>query len=378
MRNVVRTSDIVVVGAGIVGATVAYELTCRGASVTIVDARTPGAGATHASGGMLAPFTEADEDGPLLMLGARSRHLFRALVERVQADSGIDVNYRETGSLHVAHTDATLDHFDRTCAKLVQLGVPALRLSATDARVHEPYLADDIRGGLLLETQALVSAPALTHALITACQRRGATVLEALRVRRVGSHDAGSRISLVVDGDRERLAAGTVVLAAGSWTRDIAIDGAEQIPITPIRGQLLHLGWRGSLVSRITWDERCYVVPWQDGTLLVGATMEDVGFDEQTTASGVKSLLEAVCDLLPHASTAHLASARAGLRPATPDGLPVVGWSSSVPRLMYATGHYRNGVLLAPLTAQIVADAVLDDRRDSAFDVTDPARFGRL
>ena len=150
------------------------------------------------------------------------------------------------------------------------------------------------------------------------------------------------------------------------------------MPLTPIRGQLLHLGWNGRPVSRITWGERCYAVPWQDGTLLVGATLEDVGFDERTTVAGVKGLLEAVCDLLPHAAAAHLASARAGLRPATPDQLPVVGWSSAVPRLMYATGHYRNGVLLAPLTAQIVAEAVMDGRRDPAFDFTDPGRFGRL
>lgn len=374
MRNVIRSSDIVVVGAGIVGAAVAYELTRRGASVSIVDARVPGAGATQASGGMLAPYTEAAEGGPLLTLGARSRGLFRSLVDDVHADSGIEVNYRESGSLHVAHVDATLEHFDLMCTTLAALGVPATRLSAADVRAHEPHLAGDVRGGLLLPSQAVVSAPELTRALIAAAQRRGATLLEPSRVLSICSRSNG----IVVDTDRGRIGAEAVVLAAGAWSKSIKVEGADPLPLTPIRGQLLHLGWNGTPVSRITWDERCYAVPWQDGTLLVGATLEDVGFDERTTVAGVKGLLEAVCDLLPHAATAHLASARSGLRPATPDQLPVVGWSSAVPRLMYATGHYRNGVLLAPLTAQIVADAVIDGRRDPAFDLTDPSRFGRL
>ena len=219
-----------------------------------------------------------------------------------------------------------------------------------------------------------MSAPELTRALTAAARRRGATLLEPSRVISICSGSNG----IIVDTDRGRIGAGAVVLAAGAWSTSINVEGADPVPLTPIRGQLLHLGWNGRPVARITWDEHCYAVPWKDGTLLVGATLEDVGFDERTTVAGVKGLLQAVCDLLPHAATAHLASARAGLRPATPDQLPVVGWSSSVPRLMYATGHYRNGVLLAPLTAQIVADAIVDGGRDPAFDFTNPGRFGRL
>ena len=224
MRNVVRSSDIVVVGAGVVGAAVAYELTRRGASVSIVDARAPGAGATQASGGMLAPYTEAAEGGPLLTLGARSRGLFRSLVEDVHADSGIEVNYRECGSLHVAHADATLEHFDLTCTTLAALGVPATRLSAADVRAHEPHLAGDVRGGLLLPSQAVVSAPELTRALIAAAQRRGATLLEPSRVLSICSRSNG----IVVDTDRGRIGAEAVVLAAGAWSTSIKVEGADQ------------------------------------------------------------------------------------------------------------------------------------------------------
>jgi glycine oxidase len=179
--------------------------------------------------------------------------------------------------------------------------------------------------------------------------------------------------------DRERMTAGAVVLATGAWSGLIQIGGAEpRVPVKPIRGQLLHLGWDGPTPSQTVWDDRCYVVPWPDGTVLVGATVEDVGFDERTTVSGVHELLAAVTDLLPPASAAQVLSTRAGLRPATPDGLPVIGWSAVVPGLMYATGHYRNGVLLAPLTARVVADVLLDDATDPALELTTPSRFGRL
>ena len=170
-----------------------------------------------------------------------------------------------------------------------------------------------------------------------------------------------------------------VVIAAGSWAGQIEIDGASRrLPIHPVRGQLLQLKWSGRRVRRVIWAERCYLVPWADGSLLVGATVEDVGFDERTTVAGIRTLLEAVCEVLPDARTAHFVAARAGLRPASPDGLPVIGSSIALPGVTHATGHYRNGVLLAPLTAELVADLILDGRVDPMLAVTNPGRFGTL
>ena len=143
----------------------------------------------------------------------------------------------------------------------------------------------------------------------------------------------------------------------------------------PIRGQLLRLAWQGQPLSHVIWGKDCYVVPWRDGTILVGATVEDVGFDERTTAAGVRDMLDAVCELLPEAWRATFIDARAGLRPATPDELPIIGPSPTVEGLVYATGHYRNGVLLAPLTAAIVADLIMDGRRDPALTLTSPDRY---
>jgi glycine oxidase len=168
-------------------------------------------------------------------------------------------------------------------------------------------------------------------------------------------------------------------MAAGSWSGQIEIAGvAARVPVRPVRGQLLHLAWNGPPLRRITWSERCYLVPWEDGRLLVGATVEDVGFDERTTAAGVRDLIEAACEIVPHARTAGFLAAKAGLRPATPDGLPMIGASGVIPNLMYATGHYRSGVLLAPLTAELVADAMLEDLIDPVLAITSPQRFGEL
>jgi glycine/D-amino acid oxidase-like deaminating enzyme len=169
------------------------------------------------------------------------------------------------------------------------------------------------------------------------------------------------------------------VLAAGSWSGQIEIAGVQTpIPVRPIRGQLLRLAWRGEPLRRVTWGERCYLVPWDEGTLLVGATTEDAGFEERTTAAGVRDLLDAVCELVPQAWTAGFLGARVGLRPATEDGLPVIGRSEVLPNLMYATAHYRNGVLLAPVTARLVADALLDEVVDPAMHAFRPGRFGDL
>jgi glycine/D-amino acid oxidase-like deaminating enzyme len=166
-----------------------------------------------------------------------------------------------------------------------------------------------------------------------------------------------------------------VVIAAGSWSADMALGGAR-VPVRPIRGQLLQLRLARPAISRVVWGERCYVVPWLDGSLLVGATVEDVGFDERPTAAGVRVLLDAATELVPEVAAAAFEEVRVGLRPATSDELPVIGASSTMRRVFYATGHYRNGVLLAPLTALAIADLVLEGRERPEVAAARPDRFG--
>ena len=167
------------------------------------------------------------------------------------------------------------------------------------------------------------------------------------------------------------------MLAAGSWSGGIEIADTAALPVRPVRGQLLYLRWPAAPISRIVWGTRCYLVPWIDGTVLVGATSEEVGFDERPTVTGVRDLLEAATELIPSAWQAEFLGVRVGLRPASPDELPLIGPSTRLPGLVYATGHYRNGVLLAPLTAELVVKALAGED-DEAFAVTSPSRFGEF
>jgi glycine oxidase len=371
---VTSPTDIVVIGAGIVGCAVAYELARRGASVDIVDDRPAGMGATQAAAGILAPYVEASAGGPLLDLTSRSLELFDKFVARVTSVGGLPVNYQRTGTLDVALQETTLRHFDAVAARLKDMGVEADRLDAHAARLLEPLLSGDVLGGLLIPSHGFVAASELTRALAAAARRHGAQIIEQGRVRRISR----SGDELRVETARGSLTGNGVVVAAGSWAGQLEIEGASPAPVHPVRGQLVQLGWVGEPLRRITWTERCYMVPWSDGTVLVGATVEDAGFDERTTVAGIRDLMEGAAEIVPQAWTASVQAMRVGLRPGTSDGIPFIGASSVLPNVMYATGHYRNGVLLAPLTAQLVADAMLEGRVDPMLRHTSPARFGTL
>jgi glycine oxidase len=221
---------------------------------------------------------------------------------------------------------------------------------------------------LLTPAHGYVAAPPLASALACAAERQG-TVFHRASVRRVVRAAASLRVS-TTGGDHD---AAAVVIAAGAWGN--TIDGARTPPLRPVRGQIVRLDWPGAALSTIIWGPDCYIVPRTDGTLLVGATVEDVGFDERTTAAGVRDLLAAACEILPKASGATFLEARTGLRPATPDELPVLGSHPGAPDIVHASGHYRNGVLLAPITARLIADLIVDGRRDAALETFRPDRF---
>ena len=216
-----------------------------------------------------------------------------------------------------------------------------------------------------------MTVPSLTEALAWASLRHGAEIESHRQIARI---EADGSVLRVTAEDGTAWSATTVVIAAGSWSSSFHYGSTAARSVRPVRGQLLRLKWSHDPLTHIVWGPDCYVVPWRDGTVLVGATVEDVGFDERTTAAGVRDLLDAVCELLPGAWGATFLEARAGLRPATSDGLPVIGRSSALPGLIYATGHYRNGVLLAPLTAALVADCVLGNGTDPALKTLEPGR----
>jgi glycine oxidase len=375
IKAMARPPDIIVIGAGIVGCAIASELARRGAAVHIVEERTAGMGATQAAAGILAPHIEVSSPTPFLDLAVRGLNLFDDFMARTQADSGITVLYRRTGTLQVATSDEGMRELRNAAARLEAQRVVVDLLDAQTILAEEPHLSHDVAGGLVVPLHGFVAAGELVRALAAAARRHGAQMTEGSRVRRI----VFANDDCVVETDRGPLSGSAVVLAAGSWSGHIEVAGLPaRTPVRPIRGQLLRLAWKGATIRRVVWSERCYLVPWDDGTLLVGATVEDAGFDERTTTAGVRDLLDAACEIVPGAWAAGFIDARAGLRPASADLLPIIGASRVFPNLMYATAHYRNGVLLAPVTATIVADAMLDNRLDPALAAFSPQRFADL
>lgn len=340
----------------------------------VIDDRKPGGGATQASAGMLAPYNEVDEEGPHLELTVRALDRFDHFMARVVEDSGVAVRYCRTGTLTLAFTAESRLRLERLAVLARARGVRVELLDAADVAREEPAAAATAQAGLLIHAHGYVAAHQLVDALVVAARRHGASFVTGPRAQSI--RQQGDIVTVSTGTDT--LTAAHVIHAAGSWAGQLAVDGAAAAPVHPVRGQLLHLKAVGPNVRRVTWGDRCYLVPWDDGSLLVGATSEHVGFDEATTLGGMSDLLQGVASTMRRDWRATLVGARAGLRPGTPDDLPIVGASTMAPRVWYATGHYRNGVLLAPITASLLADALLEQRVDPLLESIRPGRFGRL
>ena len=367
-------SDIIVVGAGIIGCAVAHELARRGASVEIVDERPVGMGATQASAGVLAPYIEAGAHGPLHDLAVRSLDLYDDFIARVSAESGSAIPYHRNGTIDVALNEADMCTLAASADALAQRGVSARLLDAAAVRAEEPLVGDLVVGGLVIDTHGFVAAGDLTRAIATAARRAGAQLIEQRHVRGITSRGG----EIVVDTDHGSLRGDTVVVAAGSWSGEISIDGATaRVPVRPVRGQLLSLAWVGPRMRRVTWSP----------PLLLRAVGR---WHHARRRDGGRSRLRRTRDRRGRARSAHrrvrggaarldgrVRGARVGLRPATADGLPIMGALDAAPNVMFASGHYRNGVLLAPLTARLVADAILDGRVDPLVAALGPSRFDR-
>jgi glycine oxidase len=370
--KMMQDCDVAVVGAGVIGMAITYELAARGASVTLLDCRGAGLGSTQAAAGMLVPYLEGF-GRPLLPLATRSLEMYDGFVERVSRDAGIGIGYRRTGSLQVVAADQSLDELRHIAADARAAGLACELLDGHAAREAEPQLTPGVSGALFMKSHGFVVTADLSGALGAAAVKHGARVSVPARAQRIDHRDG--QISVHLD-HATTVTAHHVVVAAGSWSGQIEIEGIPALPVRPIRGQLLQLASDAPALNRIVWGPRCYLVPASSHSILVGATMEDAGFDERTTVAGVRDLLESACDLVPRLSQATFVGARVGLRPATVDEMPIIGRSKKMPGLVYATGHYRNGVLLAPLTARAVADLILDNRDDPLLAAASPQRFG--
>jgi glycine oxidase len=343
--------------------------------VNIVDGRSPGRGATFASAGILAPAVEG-HNPDLLHLTSCSLAAYDDFITRVRRDSGVDVEYARTGTLQVAFTSEQAAVLSDSAARCEAAGIAHTLLDAAGARALESHVSNAVISALHVPTQGYVSAEQLVSALVQAAVSRGATVTKS-RVEQIEETPHGAAVVT----SRERLDADAVVVATGSWPFDSLRSlraGPANLPwpIKPIRGQLLHLQTAEPIASSVLWGPDCYIVPWRNGTALVGATVEDVGFDESATVEGVRSLLTSAVAVAPALDRARFLEVRVGLRPKTEDELPAIGRSSTMQHVFYATGLYRNGVLLAPLTATMVADLVVEGREHADLARVRPDRFG--
>lgn len=364
---------IAVIGGGVIGSAIAWRLADAGASVTLLERGRPGTAdsgeASPAAAGMLAPLKEAEEPGPFLELGLRSMERYPAFVEAVESASGVDVAFRRDGRLDVALDDEAADELRRHRDLQADAGYESRLLEPAEVWELEPAIGPDVVLGLATEYDHQLDAARLTRALWLAAETAGVDARPGTAVAGVvvdGATTAGVRLE---SGDT--VTADVVVVAAGAWSGRLELP--RPLPVRPVRGQIVVLRSVPPVLGRTTWGPHLYLVPRHDGRLLVGSTMEDVGFAPRVTAGAVARLLGVAARVAPDLAGAEVEGFQVGLRPAAEDGLPVIGPDPDIEGLFYATGHFRNGILLAPETAERITAMVLEGMQaEPAFD---PARF---
>ncbi|PVC88146.1 glycine oxidase ThiO [Streptomyces sp. CS131] len=372
-------SDVLVIGGGIIGLVTAWRAAQRGLTVTVADPE-PGGGAAQVAAGMLAAVTELHYGEQMLLgLNLASAARYPAFVEELEEVSGRDTGFRSCGTLAVALDSDDRAHLRELHALQERSGLESVWLSGRECRRLEPMLAPGVRGGLRVDGDHQVDPRRLASALLTACERAGVafrrTTAERLTVER-------GRVTGALLGDGTEFAAGQVVLAAGSLSGRLAGLPPELVPpVRPVKGQVLRLTvppayapFLSRTVRAVVRGGHLYLVPRENGELVVGATSEEMGWDTTVTAGGVYELLRDAHELVPGITELPLTETRAGLRPASPDNAPLLG-PTALPGLLLATGHHRNGVLLTPVTGEAMADVLTTGELPEEARPFAPGRF---
>lgn len=351
--------SVVIVGGGVMGCAAAYELAQRGVAVTVLERSVPGAEASSAAAGILGAQVEAHHPGPLTELGIESLKLYPGLIKDIERDSGISVGYRRSGVLKVAYDKSDVTKLSRSLAWQTRAKLPLVTLSRQELSKREPALSPELGGGVWFERDATLDPRSLLSALRVSAEKAGAVFRSGSFVKRIAEEDGRA---VGVELDDGNVVTGThVVLAAGSWTSLVARSESEAPRVVPARGQIVELKTSVPVLSAIVFGPDCYVVPRADGRVLIGSTLEFVGFRREVTAGAVAKLLGAAIRLVPALADAELSSSWSSFRPYTSDELPLLG-PSATPGLILMSGHYRNGILLAPISAKIVAGCVLGQK----------------
>lgn len=349
------TTEVAIVGGGIIGCALAYELAKAGASVAVFEQERVGGQARIAAAGILGSGVEGDNRDTFANLAARSARLYPDFAAEIEAATGLDATYTQSGAITVAFGEAQALFLAQQAETLAAQGQRVAWLDADTLQRTEPLVSTKARGGLLFPNDAHVYAPQLMHALALAAVARGVQLHEHTTIH--GFLTAGERVT-GVQTPAGPVRADHVVIAAGAWSRALGDHLGLTLPLQPTRGQVMVLETYDRPLARVVFGAGGYLAPKQDGRIVVGATEEDAGFACQNTAGGVAFLSKILQRVAPSLADARVSHFSAGLRPTPPDRLPLLGPVASRPGLWVAAGHHRNGILLAPVTARLMCDAI--------------------
>lgn len=369
------SADAVIVGGGVIGLSIARQLALRGLrNVTVIERGEFGKEASWAAGGILAPQVEADRADDFFELASASRDLYPAFARALQDETGIDVQLEQTGTLYVGFTEDDEHEMRRRFDWQTRAGLRVEWLSGEDARRLEPNISPHVRCALRFPDDWQVENRSLTEALVKANQKLGVQLIANCEIRSVRIRN--KRVT-GIESETTSIEAATVVIAAGAWTSEIKTSetNSSAVQIEPVRGQMLCFQIEPTFAHHVIYSSRGYLVPRSHGSLLAGSTSERVGFDKRVTEQGAVSIKSMAFEIAPGLESAAMVDSWAGFRPHAPDDLPVLGPAADIDGLFYATAHYRNGILLAPITAEIIAEAVVNRKSSRLLESFSPNRF---
>jgi len=352
------TRDVIIVGGGVIGCSIAWRLAQAGLKVTVFERGRVGCEASRAAAGMLSPQGESQTAGPFFDLCLRSRAMYRSFAEELNDASGIDVEYKDEGTLFVVLQGEDEEEKTRWAMWQLDAGLPLEHVSADDLRKIEPAVTESATRAIFLPEEHQVENRRLMDALEVAMKRAGVELIEGAEVTALAT-DHGRVTGVGVAG--QHVDAGVVVVAAGTWSSRLLEPLGLNVKVIPARGQMIAVQGGPLPISRVLHSSSVYVVPRRDGRILIGATVEQAGFRKAVTVRAVKHLLSAAVELVPSLGELEIVETWSGLRPDTVDHLPILG-PSGIENLLLATGHFRNGILLAPLTADLIAEVLVDGR----------------